>query len=193
MRRGVAIGALLAAACGAGRTAGPPRSTCVAAAASIAQGLRLASPADAERAADLEPRFAHACRTSRWRPNVVRCFALARDPAEHRVCARRLEPPQRQEARVIQDALYGAPSARVRGSPPAAAGCRGLLTTRDALLACDLLPPPLKIELARDLEILVRSVPGTAATGGPASAADLAVVCDHMIDQVRRLLLQVGC
>lgn len=194
MPRALAIGVVLAAACGAGRPAGPPRSTCADAAASIAQGLRLAAPADADRAADLEPRFAHACRTSRWRPNVVRCFVLSRDPAEHRVCARRLDPEQRAEARVIQGALYGEPTARARdGAPAAVTGCRGLPAARDALLACDFLPPPLKIELARDLELLARNAGNAAGTGGPTSAADLAAICDHMVDQVRGLLRQVGC
>jgi hypothetical protein len=125
---------------------------------------------------------------------VVRCFALARDPAEHRVCAHRLAPAQREEARVIQGALYGTPGGRAR---PAASveieGCRGLGAARDALLSCDLLPAPLKVDLARDLETLARSAGLAASSGGPTSAADLAEICDHMIEQVRRLLLQVGC
>ena len=184
----------LAAGCGASRPAGPPRSTCAEAAASIAQGLRVASPGDAERAADLEPRFANACRTSRWRPNVVRCFALARDPAEHRVCANRLEPAQREEAHVIQGALYATPNrARPDEELPDLGICPGLTVARDALLACPALPESTKLDYVRSLEVLARSIGRAAAASGPSGDGELAMICERMLHEVRRVLMNVGC
>jgi hypothetical protein len=185
--------AALAGGCGGRQRTGPPRSTCAEAAASITQGLRRAAPEDAERASELEPRFAEVCRSSRWRPTVVRCFALARDPAEHRVCARRLEPAQRDEARTVQSVLYGPDAGRLRPREVVATdGCRGLGPIREQLLTCDKLPPPYKLELATHLDALARAAFDASHAGGSARA-ELAEVCEQVVDHLRAQLVQVGC
>ncbi len=190
----LALAALAAVACGGRQRSGPPRSTCAEAAASITRGLRMAAPEDADGAAALEPRFVAACRTSTWRPTIVRCFALARDPAEHRVCARRLEPGQRVEARLIQSTLYGPASQR-----PAAAGgvaddsCHRMEPVIEALNGCDRLSPFEQLDLRRAIVLALQQASEASARAARASMVQAGSDCARVADQVRATLIHAGC
>lgn len=182
------------AGCGGGPRPVGPRSSCADAAASIARGLRTAAPKQAEGAAELEPRFAQACRLSGWRPAVVRCFALARDPAEHRVCARRLEPAQRDEARQIQGALYGPASRRpVRSDPGLDDSCRRLGPVLEALLGCARLSPFDRLAIRQAIEAVLRGAAEVATSHDPLRTAQVSADCDRLADMVRAALVQAGC
>jgi hypothetical protein len=191
MRALLALG-LAAAGCGGGHRPGPPRSTCADAAASIVSGLRRITTADAEQVTALEPRFADACRSSGWRPNVVRCFAIARDVPEQRVCARRLTLAQRDEARLIQGELYAGTARpnRERGGR-IDERCRQLGRVLEGLFLCDQLSPFDQMELRRHIELVVSSM----ATAGddPRRAAEIAEDCDRLADRIRDTLIRAGC
>ncbi len=190
-RTALALAALAAVACGGRQQPGPPRATCAEAAASITRGLRMAAPEDGGGAAALEPRFAATCRTSAWRPTIVRCFAIARDPAEHRVCARRLDPGQRVEARLIQGALYGPASQRPSAADTFADdSCDRLDSVIDALAACDRLSPFEQLELRRALALALQQAAGSHATR-PSLQAN--TDCARVADLVRATLIHAGC
>ncbi len=181
------------AACGGGQRPGPPRSTCADAAASITRALRVVAAEHADGVAELEPRFAAACRDDAWRPALVRCFALARDPAEHRVCIRRLEPGQRAEARAIQTSLY--PASRRAPSPASriADSCQRLAPVREALLGCDRLPPPYMFEMLRSIDAVLRAAVDAAIGQDTDLMAEVAMDCERRADEMRAVLTQVGC
>ena len=187
----LAVGAL---ACGGAPRTVAPRSSCADAAASITRGLRVAAPDDAGGVGELEPRFARACQSSRWRPNVVRCFALARDPAEQRVCARRLEPAQRDEARLIQ-ATLDRPASRPRSLP--ARGLDGACArlggpVLDAAMSC----PRFAIaprELHSVVETFMRRAAEAAASGDREQIDEIAAQCDQLAATLVAVLAQSGC
>ena len=179
--------------CGGGPRPVAPRSSCVDAAASIVRGLRTAAPEQAGGAPELEPRFVQACRSSTWRPAVVRCFALARDPAEHRVCARRLDPAQRGEARLIQGALYPASRRPARADAGLDDSCRRLGPVLDALLTCDRLSPFDQLAVRQAIEAVMRGAAEVATTRDPLRTAQVSADCDHLADMVRAALVQAGC
>ena len=193
-RTALALAALAAVACGGRQRTGPPRSTCAEAAASIARGLRRVAPAEADGVDALEPRFAAACRASAWRPTIVRCFAIARDPAEHRVCARRLDPGQRVEARLIQGALYGPASQR----PPAGGGvadesCQRMGPVIEALGGCDRLSPFEQLDLRRAIVLALQQASEASASADRASLVQASGDCARVADQVRATLIHAGC
>lgn len=132
-RFALALAALVG--CGGHAVPAAPRSTCTQAAVAITRGW---TQTTGKPAASVERTVAELCRSARWRPTVVRCFALARDPAELRVCARRLTPEQRDQARVVQAELEGkpvpVPGERTADLPPA---CMQLRAVFARFAACD--------------------------------------------------------
>ncbi len=184
--------ALALMACGGSQHPGPPRSTCADAAASMVRGLRAAAPEAAERVAELEPRFAEVCRSSGWRPNIVRCFALARDPAEHRVCARRMPREQRDEARLIQGQLYGPASRRDSASTGTIdERCLQLGPVREGIMLCDRLSPFEQLELERYIDDVVMNL--TASIRDPRRLEQIAAECERVATTIRATLAQLGC
>ena len=182
------------AGCGGGQRPGAPRSSCADAAASIVRGLRAVAPAQAARAPALEPRFAQACRTSGWRPALVRCFALARDPAEHQVCARRLDPAQREEARLIQGALYEPASRRaVTADGGLPEGCRHFQPVFDTVRACDRLSPFDQMEVTQAIQSLLQTAAEVATSRDPVRIAQVSANCEHLENMIRAALIQAGC
>ncbi len=192
MRAALALIGLLAG-CGGGPRPVAPRSSCVDAAASIVRGLRTAAPAQAGGAPELEPRFVQACRSSSWRPAVVRCFALARDPAEQRVCARRLDPAQRDEARLIQGTLYPASRRPGRADTGLGDSCRRLGPVLEVLLACDRLSPFDQLAVRQAIEAVMRGAAEVATTHDPLRTAQVSADCERLADMVRAALVQAGC
>ncbi|HVV82431.1 MAG TPA: hypothetical protein VHE35_05100 [Kofleriaceae bacterium] len=178
--------------CGGAQHPAPPRSTCADAAASIVRALRVLAPADGERAAELEPRFADTCRTSGWRPGVIRCFALARDPDEDRVCARRLEPDQRDKARLIQGTLYG-PGRAVVTAPSIGDNCRGLIDALEVIGTCPTLPPTVHMEMREAIQASLTYAATAAASRDPQQLEKAATRCQQLSDMLHNALVQVGC
>lgn len=185
--------AVAASGCGGAQRPGPPRSSCEEAAASIVRGLRSVAPADADKAAELEPRFVEACRRSAWRPGLVRCFAIARDAAELRVCARRLDRPQRDEASAIQAELYGVTRRETDRGGSVDEQCRRLLGPAiEQLFVCgDQLSPFERLDLRRQVDTIVRSL--ELAHRDPDRAGDVAHECARLADRIRIALSRAGC
>ncbi len=184
----LALALVAALGCGGRKVPAAPRSTCADAAAAIARGLHAAT---GEPAITVEAPLAALCRSAAWRPAVVRCFALARDPAEHRICARRLEPAQRDDARVLQANLYGAPAdASERGQvryPPACMRLRGAF---ERFAACDRMGAN-RMEVAA----LVSTVLERAGAEGldPGAVAMVSLECERLGAALRSAVEAAGC
>lgn len=194
MRRALVIAALMATGCGGRSVPAPPRSSCADAAASIVRGLRASGHEDA---ATIEGRLAATCRKDHWRGAVVRCFALARDPAELRVCSRRLEPVQRTEARALQHELDGEPTkvggGRASGTTPA---CERLAEVFVQFSTCPPLVarfgpslPELSAYTERSLARAAEAVQRRDAAAAVRADAD----CDMLGARLRDAVDQAGC